>query len=87
MSLRLDPSVQQFGGVKPGKLLAGPFFENLPTQAVDRFVEEAIALCRSDNASSWRRFKVAVKQICGGKKKDTDFQLKPSYTRWDFDRI
>jgi hypothetical protein len=87
MSLRLDPSAPQFGGVMPGNLLAGPYFDTLSTSSVDRFVEEAMALSRSNDTSSWRRFKVAVKQICGGKKKDTDFQLKPSYTRWDFDRL
>lgn len=87
MAIRLDSSAAQFGGVKPGCLLSGPLFELLSSELADRFVEDAANLSRNDDAASWRRFKVAVKQVCGGKKKDADFHLKPSYTRWEFDRI
>jgi hypothetical protein len=87
MTIRLDPTAPKFGGVEPGGLLSGPCFDALSTEDIDHFVEDAMNMCRDDDNSSWRRFKVAVKRICGGKKKDTDFQLKPAYTRWDFDRM
>jgi hypothetical protein len=87
MAIRLDSSAVQFRGVKPGCLLSGPLFEPLSTELAGRFVEDAANLARADDAASWRRFKVAVKQVCGGKKKDAEFHLKPSYTRWEFDRI
>jgi hypothetical protein len=87
MKVRLAATAPQYGGVKPGCRLSGRYFESFSETATQRFVQDAMILCRQDDAQSWRRLKLVIKLACGGKKKDTDFQLKPAYTRWDFDRI
>ncbi|GKZ00437.1 hypothetical protein MPSEU_000996300 [Mayamaea pseudoterrestris] len=84
--LPLEPNVS-FGGLQPGKLVAGRYFESLSSQAKDKFAQEAMVLASTDDLASWRRLKMLIKAACGGKKKDSGFQLKPSLTRWDFDRI
>jgi hypothetical protein len=45
-------------------------------------------LAKEDSIASWKRLKVIIKQACGGKKKDTDFNQRPALTRWDtLDRL
>jgi hypothetical protein len=75
------------GGLRQGKLLSGPFFESMSATTVENFINEVTACSSKGGLSSWRRVKVSVKQICGGKKKESDFRQKPALTRWDFDRI
>jgi hypothetical protein len=77
----------QFGSVLPGKLLSGPYFEGMSERQKQAFVEQSMELARCDSVSGWKRMKGLVKQACGGKKKESDFQQKPSPTNWDFDRI
>ena len=76
----------RFGGVEPGSLLSGRYFEGLNVGTRDKFIADVYSLASKDDASSWKRMKVLIKQICGGKKKDNR-QQKPSPTRWDFDRL
>lgn len=76
-----------FGGMVGGNLLSGRFFETMSDKAKETFIEETKQLCKENKATSWRRLKVSIKQNCGGKKRDTDFNQKPSQTRWEFDRI
>ena len=88
MDVRLSKdAAASFGGLMPGKLLSGRYFESLRSEAKDKFVQEAMALAGTDDVASWRRLKVLIKAACGGKKKDSGFQLKPSLTKWDFDRV
>jgi hypothetical protein len=87
MDVRLPNDTTRFGGLQPGKLLSGRYFESLSSQTKDKFVQDAMVLARNDDLTSWRRVKVLIKAACGGKKKDSGFQLKPALTRWDFDRI
>jgi hypothetical protein len=87
MEIRLSERSTMCGVVQRGELLSGRYFEGTSEKAKEQFVDETIDLCRSDTASSWRRMKVLVKQVCGGKKKDSDCKQKPSYTRWDFERL
>lgn len=76
-----------FGGLSSGQLLSGRYFESLSTQAKSAFVSEAKQLAAAGGGANWRRLKGLIKQACGGKKKETDFNQKPSPTRWDFDRV
>jgi hypothetical protein len=76
---------QQFiVGVIPGQLFSGRFFENMPTTAKDSFLQQTVELAHTSN---WKKLKQSIKAACGGKKKETDFQQKPAFTKWDFDRI
>jgi len=83
MEVRLS-GARAIGSVKPGQLLSGPCFETMTFEAKSNFVSKASALCKQDN---WNRLKVVIKQVCGGKKKETDFKQKPSQTRFEFERI
>lgn len=84
MEVRLG---QNFGGVKAGELLSGRFFHNMSAKSKDEFINQAVELCRKDNPASWKQLKGLIKQVCGGKKKDTDFKQKPALTRWEFVRL
>ena len=87
MSVRLKEG-HVFGGVKPGGLLSGRYFETMSDKAKRAFVAQAVEFATQNTAVSWRRLKSAIKQACGGKKKDTDFNQRPALTRWDaLDRV
>jgi len=85
MEIRLGISAKQFGSVRPNQLLSGRCFETMTGK--DKFIQQAVELSQNDSASSWRRLKVLIKQACGGKKKDTEYNQRPSLTVWDFERI
>lgn len=87
MELRLSSGVPRFGGVSAGSLLAGHAFEKLNDKSKLDFLKQASELAAKDDVTSWKRMKVLIKQISGGKKKDTDFGQKPSLTRWEYLRI
>ena len=88
MHIRLAGTVQNFGGVQASQLLAGESFQNMGDKHRQSFLSEALELARKDNPNGWRHFKALVKKFCGGKKKDTDFNQKPPFTKWDcLDRI
>jgi hypothetical protein len=87
MHARLLNVNNRFGGVKPGHLLSGGHFTNMSQKATDKFVSDAVDVARMDTPAGWRRLKSLIKQACGGKKKDTDFNQRPAPTRWEFDRI
>jgi hypothetical protein len=88
MDLRLQTSVDRFGGVMSGQLLSGGSFETMAEAAKATFITQAVDLSRKDNKESWRRLKAVVKQACGGKKKEADFGQKPSPTKWaEYDRL
>jgi len=80
-------AAQGVGSVRPGELISGPHFETLSEDAKRKFELEARDCSSNDNTASWRRLKVLIKQVCGGKKKETDFGQKPSLTTWEFDRL
>ncbi|KAG7364425.1 hypothetical protein IV203_037627 [Nitzschia inconspicua] len=87
MSVRLAEH-HRFGGVEGGKLLSGKFFEKMNDKAKASFLSEARELAQANNPTSWKRLKALIKQACGGKKKDTDFNQRPALTKWDgLDRI
>jgi len=87
MEITLHVNAARFGGVLPGSLFAGPLFKKLSEKTKQEFVQKSLELCAKDTGDAWRRFKVILKQLCGGKKKDSGFNLKPSYTNWECDRI
>jgi len=74
-------------GWPAGERLAGRFFANLSDASRQSFVQQSMELCAKDDATHWRRFKVLVKQMCGGKKRETDYKQKPAATKWEFERI
>jgi hypothetical protein len=86
MEIRLGTTRAGFGGVRPGELLAGRFFESAKESSKRIFVERSQEACSQNDAEGWRRFKVLLKQACGGKKKSS-LSLKPSFTTWNIDRI
>ena len=87
LELRLSRSVQSFGSFQSGQLLAGPLFEGIKDSAKTSFLQQAMENCRKDDQAGWKRMKVLVKQISGGKKSNTDFTQKPSPTKFEFDRL
>jgi hypothetical protein len=87
MELRLQTAVDRFGGVTPGQILSGGFFETMNETAKAAFIAQLVDLSRKDNGASWRQLKGAVKKACGGKKKEADFNQKPSPTKWEYDRL
>lgn len=87
LSMEIQSSVA-FGSVLPGSNLAGPVFETTTATAKQSFLQEAVELSKQDNLGAWKRIKVILKKVSGGKKQGTDFSQKPSPTKWeDFDRI
>jgi len=76
-----------FGCATPGKKLAGRFFETMGEKHVNEFLSKAKEICEKNDADAWRRFKATLKKVCGGKKKDSGFNLKPTFTNWDCERI
>ena len=86
MDVRLSKASSGFGVVRPGELLAGRYFESAKKSFKETFVEKSREACRENNGNGWRRFKVLLKQACGGKKKSSLGQ-KPSFTAWDVERI
>jgi len=87
MNIRLIHT-KKFGSFEGGSLLSGRFFENMSDKAKISFIDQAKECARSDTVASWRRLKTLIKQACGGKKKDTDFNQRPALTAWDtLDRV
>lgn len=87
MVVRLQRN-NRFGSVNGGDLLSGRFFERMGENAKMSFLEQAKENARLNNGVAWRKLKVLIKQACGGKKKDTEFNQRPAFTRWDaLDRI
>ena len=86
MDIRLSKTSPGFGAICPGQLLAGRYFESAKESSKVAFIEKSSELCRLNNADGWRRFKVLLKQACGGKKKSS-LSLKPSFTIWDVERL
>jgi hypothetical protein len=84
MEVRLGKT--EFGGVRTGELVAGHFIESAKESAKRTFVERSHEACSQNDADGWRRFKVLLKQACGGKKKSS-LSLKPSFTTWNIERI
>ena len=65
-------------------LLAGRFIAAMSDTNKTTFVTSSMEEIAKGN---WRRFKVLLKQACGGKKKQAGFKLKPSPTNWECDRV
>ena len=74
-----------FGCVE--KTLAGHYFDTIKAKTKDDFITKAREISASVGNDKWRKLKVLVKSVCGGKKKDSDFNLKPQFTNWECDRI
>jgi hypothetical protein len=87
MEVRLSPQTLTFANVLPGNLLSGRFFAGFSEKAKTTFIDDIIKITQKDDTSSWRRMKALVKQACGGKKKETDFEQKPPLTKWEFFRV
>ncbi|KAL3925084.1 MAG: hypothetical protein SGILL_000640, partial [Bacillariaceae sp.] len=85
LSTRLREN-ERFGGVEGGCLLAGKVLEKINDKGA--FLMQAKEVARENSTASWKRLKTIIKQICGGKKKNTDFNQRPALTRWDgLDRV
>ena len=67
MDLRLSESVAPFGSVQPGQRLSGPGFDTIKESVKTQFLQEAVEQCKQDNIASWRRMKVLLKKVSGGK--------------------
>jgi hypothetical protein len=67
-----------------GELLAGKLLDakRLPHGIV--FVSQSKEVCIKGN---WQKMKVILKATCGGKKRDSGFALRPSFTTWDCNRL
>ena len=74
-----------FGCVR--KTLAGHYYDTIKPKTKNDFITKAREISASVGNDKWRKLKVLVKSVCGGKKKDSDFNLKPQFTNWECDRI
>lgn len=84
-------------GEKGKTIVAGPFIQSMSQNARQKFLKQtnqtASATFTSNKNNSnkedeeWRRFKTLIKNTCGGKKKETSYNLKPSYSLWECDRV
>ena len=69
------------------KTLAGHYYDTIKLKKKEDFATKAQEISASDDNDKWRKLKVLVKSVCGGKKKASDFNLKPQFTTWECDRI
>lgn len=77
----------EYSGISSNERIGGPFMENLTESSKSQLISQANAAASRNDVEGWRRMKVLVKQVCGGKKKATGFNLKPSFSTWDCDRL
>jgi len=68
-----------FGGVREGELLAGRYLD-VSDSHISSFITQSKEVCSKGN---WKKIKVILKSTCGGKKKDSGFNLKPGFTSWE----
>ncbi|KAL7545932.1 hypothetical protein ACHAWF_009281 [Thalassiosira exigua] len=72
-----------FGGIRAGELLAGRYLD-VSSRHIESFLLQAQEVCMKGD---WKKLKVILKSTCGGKKKDSSFNLKPQLTSWDCERL
>lgn len=72
-----------FGGVRMGELLAGRYLDAKDSH-IEGFLSQTREVCVNRN---WNKMKIILKATCGGKKKDSGFNLKPQFTTWECDRM
>ncbi len=72
-----------FGGVRSGELLAGRYLDARDSH-IDGFLSQTREVCIRNN---WNKMKIILKATCGGKKKDSGYNLKPQFTTWVCDRM
>ena len=77
----------QCWSILPGKKLAGKHFDRMSEKHKAEFMVQVRKICAQNDAAGWRRMKVVLKALCGGKKKASGFNQRPSLTDWDCDRI
>lgn len=82
VSAKLTAS-SSFGGVRSGELLAGKYLDASDSH-IESFVSQSKEVCIKGN---WQKMKVILKATCGGKKKDSGFALRPSFTTWECNRL
>ena len=75
------------GAIRPGMKLAGKYFDQMGPKTKEELMRQIIKICHQNDASGWRRMKVVLKHACGGKKKASGFNQKPSLTDWDCERL
>ena len=75
------------GFVPAGSKVAGYYFNVTKASAKEEFFNKTAELAKSTEGNRWRRMKVLLKAVCGGKKKATDFNLKPQPSSWECERI
>lgn len=71
------------GGIRTGELLAGRYLDARDSH-IEGFLSQTREVCVKRN---WNKMKVILKATCGGKKKDSGFNLKPQFTTWECDRM
>jgi len=72
-----------FGAINSGELLAGRYLD-VSNVHIESFLRQSKEVCVKGN---WKKLKVILKAACGGKKKDSGFNLKPQLTSWEFERL
>lgn len=77
----------EYSGFDSNERIGGPFIENLSDSSKSHLISQANAAASRNDVEGWRRMKVLVKQVCGGKKKATGFSLKPPFSTWDCERL
>jgi len=77
----------EYSGIDSNENIGGPFIENISESTKSLMISQAKGAATRNDVEGWRRMKVIVKQVCGGKKKATGFSLKPPFSTWDCDRL
>ena len=82
LAVRLE-AASPTGCIRVGDRIGGKYVDCSPTH-LNQFMSKAREICEKND---WKRFKVILKTLCGGKKKDSGFNLKPQLTNFDCDRL
>merc|ERR1712194_45297 len=82
VSTKVTASVP-FWAIDSGELLAGRYLD-VSHHHVESFLRQSKMVCTKGN---WNKLKVILKATCGGKKKDSGFNLKPQVTSWECERL
>lgn len=54
-----------YGCIRPGKKLAGHYYDTMKPKAKEDFMDKAREICKCNDNTKWRKLKVLVKAVCG----------------------
>ena len=76
-------TLTDIGGLRAGEKLSGRYLEASDSH-INSFLSKAKETCVMND---WKKIKVVLKAVTGGKKKESGFNLKPHYSSWECERV